>query len=50
VVPTVDTSSTVVGATMLVFASLNGQLVFTLLPEGSQPANTPGRTITNLFN
>lgn len=37
-------------AEQLVFASLNGQLVFTLLPEGSQPANTPGRTIANLFN
>jgi pilus assembly protein CpaB len=37
-------------AEQLVFASLNGQLHFTLLPEGSQPANTPGRNITNLFN
>ena len=37
-------------AEQLVFASLNGTLHFTLLPEGSQPANTPGRTLTNLFN
>lgn len=37
-------------AEQLVLASLNGQLHFTLLPEGSQPANTPGRTLTNLFN
>ena len=37
-------------AEQLAFASLNGQLIFTLLPEGSQPASTPGRTITNLFN
>ncbi|MGH2793884.1 MAG: Flp pilus assembly protein CpaB, partial [Actinomycetota bacterium] len=37
-------------AEQLVFASLNGQLVFTLLPENAQPANTPGRTIANLFN
>jgi pilus assembly protein CpaB len=37
-------------AEQLVFASLNGQLHFTLLPEGSQPANTPGRNLTNLFN
>ena len=37
-------------AEQLVFASLNGQMVFTLLPQDSQPANTPGRTIANLFN
>ena len=37
-------------AEQLVFASLNGQLHFTLLPENAQPANTPGRTIANLFN
>ena len=37
-------------AEQLAFASLNGQMIFTLLPEGSQPAGTPGRTITNLFN
>jgi pilus assembly protein CpaB len=33
----------------LVFASLNGQIYFTLLPEKAGPASTPGRNIANLF-
>jgi pilus assembly protein CpaB len=37
-------------AEQLVFAINNGQLYFTLLPEKAPNANTPGRTITNLFN
>ena len=37
-------------AEQLVFAINNGQLHFTLLPEKSPNANTPGRTISNLFN
>ena len=34
----------------LVFSSLNGQLYFTLLPDKSPRANTPGRNIANLFS
>lgn len=37
-------------AEQLVFAINNGQLYFTLLPEKAPNANTPGRTLTNLFN
>jgi pilus assembly protein CpaB len=36
-------------AEQLVTAALNTQLYFTLLPENSPPANTPGRNIANLF-
>lgn len=34
----------------LVFASLNGQLYFTLLPEKAPTVRTPGRSIANLFS
>jgi Flp pilus assembly protein CpaB len=34
----------------LVFAIFNGQLYFTLVPEGQQPLVTPGRTIDNIFS
>lgn len=37
-------------AEQLVYAQTNGQLTFTLLPEGAQPVNSGGRTIVNLFN
>ena len=37
-------------AEQLVFAINNGALYFTLLPEKAPNVNTPGRTITNLFN
>jgi pilus assembly protein CpaB len=37
-------------AEQIVFAVLNTQLYFTLLPANSQPAETPGRTILNLFS
>jgi pilus assembly protein CpaB len=37
-------------AERLVFAINEASLHFTLLPEGAEPAQTPGRTFDNLFN
>jgi pilus assembly protein CpaB len=37
-------------AERLVFAINEASLYFTLLPEGAEPAQTPGRTFENLFN
>lgn len=36
-------------AEQLVFAILNGELYFTLLPEGQKPVKTPGRTAGNIL-
>jgi hypothetical protein len=33
-----------------VFAINEASLYFTLLPEGAEPGQTPGRTFENLFN
>lgn len=37
-------------AEKLGFAVFQGQVYFTLLPEGQKPTNTPGRTSTNAFS
>lgn len=34
----------------LVFVNFEGQVYFTLLPEDAEPADTPGRTVDNLFD
>jgi pilus assembly protein CpaB len=39
-----------VDAEKLAFAVLNGDLWLTLVPEGQEPANTPGRTYDNAFD
>lgn len=36
-------------AERLVYAKLQGQLYFVLLPEGAQPVNTPGRAARNIL-
>jgi pilus assembly protein CpaB len=37
-------------AEKVAFATLNGTLYFTLVPEGQKPAATPGRTIKNEYS